>query len=160
MRVRAEPDAAAPPPPPPPPAEPPASGNGTLAGAAVAVGVALFFFSRALTGPSLAALEAEAVPIERALGNGLPTVVEFYADWCEVCRETAPNVMEVERSLKDRVNFVMLNVDNAKARRSAAALLHLRVCWRFTCVQRSDVMHCNTSNHSRVFAVGAGDERV
>jgi hypothetical protein len=33
-----------------------------------------------------------------------------------VCRETAPNVMDVERSLKDRINFVMLNVDNAKAR--------------------------------------------
>jgi thiol-disulfide isomerase/thioredoxin len=60
------------------------------------------------------------VPIEQALSNGRPTVLEFYADWCEVCRETAPNVMDVERSLKDRVNFVMLNVDNAKARRARA----------------------------------------
>jgi hypothetical protein len=33
-----------------------------------------------------------------------------------VCRETAPNIADVERSLKDRLNFVMLNVDNAKVR--------------------------------------------
>ncbi len=39
----------------------------------------------------------------------------------QVCRETAPNVMDVERSLKDRINFVMLNVDNAKARTHALA---------------------------------------
>ena len=94
----------------------PASGNGSLAGVAVAAGVALFVLTRATGGVSLAALQAEAVPIEAALSNGRPTVVEFYADWCEVCREAAPNIADVERSLKDRLNFVMLNVDNAKAR--------------------------------------------
>ncbi|KIZ07440.1 thioredoxin-like protein [Monoraphidium neglectum] len=90
-------------------------GNGLLAGGAVAMGVVVFAASRLLAGgPSLAALESEAVPLDVALSNGRPTLVEFYASWCDVCRALVPAEVELERAYKDRVNFVMLNVDNAK----------------------------------------------
>jgi hypothetical protein len=59
-----------------------ASGNTGLAGGAVAAGVALFLASRLLTGgPSMAALEQQSIPLDVALSNGRPTVVEFYANW-------------------------------------------------------------------------------
>ncbi|KAK8363117.1 hypothetical protein V6Z11_A03G144900, partial [Gossypium hirsutum] len=76
--------------------------------------VGLFMSSRLDFGVSLKDLSAAAVTYEEALSNGKPTVVEFYADWCEVFRELAPDIYKVEQQYRDRVNFVMLNVDNTK----------------------------------------------
>ncbi|KAI5062243.1 hypothetical protein GOP47_0022782 [Adiantum capillus-veneris] len=84
-----------------------------LASACAAVG--LFLATRGgLSGATLGELAVAALPYEEALSNGRPTVLEFYADWCEVCKEMAPDVYKVEQQYKDVVNFVMLNVDNTK----------------------------------------------
>jgi thiol:disulfide interchange protein len=76
--------------------------------------VALFASGLGGGAPTLASLEKDAVPLDVALANGRPTVVEFYADWCEVCKESAPTVFDVERKFGGDVNFVMLNIDNTK----------------------------------------------
>ena len=49
-----------------------------------------------------------------ALGNGKPTVFEFYADWCEVCKSMAPAISSLDKDYKGKIDIVMLNVDNAQ----------------------------------------------
>ena len=47
-----------------------------------------------------------------AFENNKPTFLEFYAEWCEVCKEMAPKVSDLRDEYKKNINFVFLNVDN------------------------------------------------
>ena len=51
---------------------------------------------------------------EIALTNNKPTFLEFYAEWCEVCKEMAPQVSALKDEYGKETNFVFLNVDNQK----------------------------------------------
>ena len=51
---------------------------------------------------------------ETALSNGRPTVFEFYADWCEACKEMAPDMINVKKQNSNKVDVVLLNVDNPR----------------------------------------------
>jgi thiol-disulfide isomerase/thioredoxin len=101
-------------------AENPASPSSTIrnlivAVAAIALTVAFFLGIRTQsTSPSLAALAESAVPYELAQTNGKPSLLEFYADWCTTCQAMAGEMAELRATYGDRINFVMLNVDNTK----------------------------------------------
>ena len=51
---------------------------------------------------------------EIAFTNNKSTFLEFYADWCEVCKEMAPKVDNLKNEFEKDINFVFLNVDNPK----------------------------------------------
>ena len=61
---------------------------------------------------SLDQLARNSLRPEVALNNGRPTVLEFYADWCEVCQEMTPSMYNLKRDFQDQINLVLLNVDN------------------------------------------------
>lgn len=83
--------------------------------AAVLLAIAIFLGIRTQSPTaSLSTLAESAVPLETALTNGKPTLVEFYANWCTSCQAMAGDMADLKEVYTDRVNFVMLNVDNSK----------------------------------------------
>jgi thiol-disulfide isomerase/thioredoxin len=89
--------------------------NFSIALVAMLLGAALFFgIQNQNSSISLTSLDKESTPLEVALNNGKPTLVEFYANWCTVCQAMAPDLAQLKQQYLEQLNFVMLNVDNTK----------------------------------------------
>jgi thiol-disulfide isomerase/thioredoxin len=56
----------------------------------------------------------ESVPWDVAIGNKNPIIIEFYADWCTTCQGMAPVVNEMHHKYGDKINLVMLNIDEPR----------------------------------------------
>lgn len=89
--------------------------NIVIAIAAVVLSVALFLGLQTETSStSLESQVKRSVALDLASSNSKPTLAEFYADWCTSCQAMAGDLAQIKSSYGDRVNFVMLNVDNTK----------------------------------------------
>jgi thiol-disulfide isomerase/thioredoxin len=77
--------------------------------------VALFFFRSGFKANAmLNQLAKHSLEPNIALSNGKPTVFEFYADWCEACKEMAPDMVEAEKLNSNKIDVVLLDVDNSR----------------------------------------------
>lgn len=89
--------------------------NLAIAATAIVLSVVLFLgVQQKNQSPSLSALADSSIPLDVAISNQKPTLVEFYADWCTSCRAMASDMAELKQSFGSDLNFVMLNVDNSK----------------------------------------------
>ena len=86
-----------------------------LAAVAAALALLLFLVRGGLhPAAPLEQLARQSLDLPVALGDGRPTLVEFYADWCEACRAMAPAMASVEQEHHGALDVVLLNVDNPR----------------------------------------------
>ena len=77
--------------------------------------VSLFFFRTGFKANAmLDQLAKTSLLPENALSNGKPTVFEFYADWCEACKEMASDMNAAKKQNANKIDIVLLNVDNSR----------------------------------------------
>ena len=86
-----------------------------LAAVAAALALLLFLVRGGLhPAAPLEQLARQSLDLPVALGDGRPTLVEFYADWCEACRAMAPAMASLEQEHHGALDVVLLNVDNPR----------------------------------------------
>ena len=76
----------------------------------------LIFFKNTLFQTSflLKDLSEKSIDPEIAFTTNKPIFLEFYAEWCDVCKKMSPNVSELSKEYGKDINFVFMNVDNPK----------------------------------------------
>ena len=63
----------------------------------------------------LAQMQEQSAPLTVIGNNGKPTVMDFWAPWCENCKAEAPTMKKIETVYGNRVNFILVNADQGEA---------------------------------------------
>ncbi len=80
------------------------------------------------------------------INRNTPTLVDFYADWCEPCKMMPPILKEVKNELGSTVNILKVDVDKNKKAATKYNILSIptlilfksgKVVWRKTGVAQA-----------------------
>lgn len=52
--------------------------------------------------------------LQQAIQSSVPTVVDFYADWCAPCRVLAPKLTAIQNEYGEKINVLKINIDQHK----------------------------------------------
>ncbi|MBS1571176.1 MAG: redoxin domain-containing protein [Bacteroidetes bacterium] len=61
-----------------------------------------------------AANEMSIAQYESMIGENPVLLIDFYANWCEPCKRMKPYLDEIDRTMKDKVKVLRINVDKNK----------------------------------------------
>lgn len=95
--------------------------NGFALALILVFAIASFILTRPQSAPTvsgvsglmtLKSMAQTATPYDVAMANQKPTLIEFYADWCTTCQALSPTITALHDQWGDRINFVMLNIDD------------------------------------------------
>jgi thiol-disulfide isomerase/thioredoxin len=77
---------------------------------ALGIGLGVYQSNTAVSGLTiLKTMEKDSIALGDAICNRKPTIIEFYADWCESCKKLAPSMRAMELKYGDKVNFITLD---------------------------------------------------
>ncbi len=89
--------------------------KGLLLISALILAAGLFLLKKGINNEApLDQLARQSLEPEIALNNNRPTVLEFYADWCEACQAMAPAMLETEQKHSGEIDVVLVNIDNPR----------------------------------------------
>ena len=95
--------------------------NGFAVALVLIFAIASFVLTRPQSAPAVSGVSGlmtlktmaqTATPYDVAMANQRPTLIEFYADWCTTCQSLSPTITALHDQWGDRINFVMLNIDD------------------------------------------------
>lgn len=93
---------------------------------------------------------------ESMINQAKPTLVDFYATWCNPCKMQAPILEQVKHKLGDLANIIKVDIDNNQelaARynvRSVPTLILFKngePVWRAVGVQQADLLEAKLYEH-------------
>ncbi|MEO8074520.1 MAG: redoxin family protein [Acidobacteriota bacterium] len=51
--------------------------------------------------------------LKREGGNAKPLLINFWATWCDPCREEFPELVKINADYKDKIDFITISLDDA-----------------------------------------------
>lgn len=85
------------------------------------------------------------------IDDGLPVLIDFYADWCGPCKALMPVIQEVKEELGDQVRIIKINIDKNE---ELAQQLNVRSIPTLMIYNKGEIQWRHTGGQSKQALVG------